>query len=83
MLFIEKTVSGRQTGADRARLDSAIEYGFPHGVSAPAYSSDWTQVSILQVPNGYSEGGINDVRVSPELDMQRPERSNVLSVLGL
>ena len=29
--MIEKIVSGGQTGADRAALDSAIKHGIPHG----------------------------------------------------
>lgn len=34
-LRIEKIVSGGQTGADRAALDFAIEYGIPHGGWCP------------------------------------------------
>ena len=33
--FCERIVSGGQTGADRAALDFAIEYGYPHGGWAP------------------------------------------------
>ena len=32
---IEKIISGGQTGADRAALDGAIEYGIPHGGWVP------------------------------------------------
>ena len=35
ILLIEKIVSGGQTGADRAALDSAIEHGVPHGGWCP------------------------------------------------
>ena len=31
MIRLEKIVSGGQTGADRAALDVAIEFGIPHG----------------------------------------------------
>lgn len=30
-LILKRIVSGGQTGADRAALDFAIEYGYPHG----------------------------------------------------
>ena len=33
--FCERIISGGQTGADRAALDFAIEYGYPHGGWAP------------------------------------------------
>lgn len=35
LLFCERIISGGQTGADRAALDFAIEYGYPHGGWAP------------------------------------------------
>ena len=35
MAFIERIVSGAQTGADRAALDLAIERGIPHGGWCP------------------------------------------------
>ena len=33
--MIEKIISGGQTGADRAALDTAIEIGIPHGGWVP------------------------------------------------
>ena len=33
--MISKLVSGGQTGADRAALDVALRYGFPHGGWCP------------------------------------------------
>ena len=33
--FCERIISGGQTGADRAALDFAIEYGYPHGGWTP------------------------------------------------
>jgi hypothetical protein len=33
--MIKKIISGGQTGADRAALDVAIEYGIPHGGWVP------------------------------------------------
>ena len=35
LLFCERIISGGQTGADRAALDFAIEYGYPHGGWTP------------------------------------------------
>ncbi len=35
MALVEKTISGGQTGADRAALDVAIELGIPHGGWCP------------------------------------------------
>jgi hypothetical protein len=36
MAGIEKLISGAQTGADRAALDAALEFGIPHGGWCPA-----------------------------------------------
>ena len=35
MNSLQKLISGGQTGADRAALDVAIRYGFPHGGWCP------------------------------------------------
>jgi len=34
-VFVEKIISGGQTGADRAALDIAIEFSVPHGGWVP------------------------------------------------
>ncbi|WP_051593873.1 putative molybdenum carrier protein [Bordetella hinzii] len=57
MRFCQRIVSGGQTGADRAALDFAIEYGYPHGGWAPrGREAEDGPISLIyrltEMPNG-------------------------------